>query len=88
MIPFRHREGSIATGGSGRVGPQPTARRPNGSAVSTGPWPGDLRTETVAAGYFIAVGVWDEDGTTHLLRQLVTEDSLVRKAVVAVAPKG
>jgi hypothetical protein len=64
MIPFRHREGSIATGGSGRVGPQPTARRPNGSAVSTGPWPGDLRTETVAAGYFIAVGVRDEDATT------------------------
>lgn len=49
--------------------------------------PGDLRTETVAAGYFIAVGVRNEDGTTHLLRQLVTDDSLVRKAVVAVAPK-
>jgi ribosome-binding factor A len=50
--------------------------------------PDDLRTETVAAGYFIAVGIRDEDGTTHLLRQLVTDDSLVRKAAVAVAPKG
>ncbi len=49
--------------------------------------PDGLRTDTVSGEYFLVVGVRDADGTVHLLREPVTDDGLVRKAVVMVAPK-
>ncbi len=49
--------------------------------------PEGLLANPVAGEYFLVVGVRDADGTMHLLREPVTDDGLVRKAVVIVAPK-
>ena len=50
--------------------------------------PVDLETTAVSGDYFLVVGVRGEDGTMQLLRQAVTDEALVRKAVVMIAPKG
>lgn len=49
--------------------------------------PDGLLSNPVSGEYFLVVGVRDADGTMHLLREPVTDDGLVRKAVVMVAPK-
>lgn len=51
------------------------------------PAPDGLLNSVVPGEYFLVVGVRDADGTLHLLREPVTDDGLVRKAVVMVAPK-
>jgi hypothetical protein len=49
--------------------------------------PEDLQLASVSEDYFLIVGVRDADGTINLLREPVTDDGLVRKAVAAIAPK-
>lgn len=50
--------------------------------------PADLEITAVSGSYFLVVGVRGEDGTMQLLRQPVTDDALVQKAVVMLVPKG
>lgn len=57
------------------------------AGLERAPAPDGLLSNPVAGEYFLVVGVRDADGTMHLLREPVTDDGLVRKAVVMVAPK-
>ncbi len=49
--------------------------------------PADLELGEFSGDYFLIVGVRNADGTTHLLRQPVTDDQAVRKAVASMVPK-
>lgn len=57
------------------------------ASLDRAPAPDGLLSNQVSGEYFLMVGVRDADGTVHLLREPVTDDGLVRKAVVMVAPK-
>lgn len=57
------------------------------AGLDRAPAPDGLLSNPVPGEYFLVVGVRDADGTMHLLREPVTDDGLVRKAVVMVAPK-
>jgi hypothetical protein len=49
--------------------------------------PEGLQLETLSGEYFLVVGVRGPDGAMQLLRQPLTDELLVRKAVAAMAPK-
>jgi hypothetical protein len=51
------------------------------------PAPDGLLSGSASGDYFLVVGVRGEDGTVQLLRTPVTDEGMVRKAVVMVAPK-
>jgi hypothetical protein len=50
--------------------------------------PSDLEIGTLSADYFLVIGVRHADGTTQLLSQPVTDEQAIRRAVVAIVPKG